>query len=311
MPSARSPKPGAMIAPGWAISSSATSASVVSSERRDRRGVLQRQARHAHRVDDALLDEVAELAGQRVQPVAGRRGQHLVDRGLAVIARVRGDPIQRLREHGTDDLAPRALVAGEREPVQSRRRPQQRRTATRDHPLGHRRLRRGQRALGAPEALLEGRLGRARRRGSRPGSRTAARSAPAGSRRRARAPRGPARHCELREPARRRPRGRRHLLDERAVVRGSRRRGARCRSARPRRPRATSPASSRRSRVPPQNAARSPRCWMRRCAEAGRAHGHGLRRSRSSCCARACRARWPRRSRTGSRSAGRAHGPPR
>ena len=30
MPSARSPKPGAMIAPGWAISSSATSASVVS-----------------------------------------------------------------------------------------------------------------------------------------------------------------------------------------------------------------------------------------------------------------------------------------
>ena len=59
-----------MIAPGWAISSSATSASVVSMQRRDRRGVLEDSRVTRTGSIDALLEQVAELAGQRVEPVA-------------------------------------------------------------------------------------------------------------------------------------------------------------------------------------------------------------------------------------------------
>ena len=99
MPSARSPKPGAMIAPGCAISSSATSASVVSSSAATDAACSKRQPRHPHRVDHALLEQVAELARQRVQPVAGGHRPHLVDRRLAVVARVGGDPVQRLAQH--------------------------------------------------------------------------------------------------------------------------------------------------------------------------------------------------------------------
>ena len=61
-----------MIAPGWAISSSATSASVVSSSAATDAACSRRQARDAHRVDHALLEQVAELAGERVEAVARR-----------------------------------------------------------------------------------------------------------------------------------------------------------------------------------------------------------------------------------------------
>ena len=71
-PSARSPKPGAMIAPGWAISSSATTASVVSSS-----AATEAAFSSVSRVTRTgsitpLVEQVAELAGQRVQAAGPR-----------------------------------------------------------------------------------------------------------------------------------------------------------------------------------------------------------------------------------------------
>ena len=58
MPSARSPKPGAMIAPGWAISSSATSASVVSSS-----AATDAACSSERRVTRLSLEHAASVAG--------------------------------------------------------------------------------------------------------------------------------------------------------------------------------------------------------------------------------------------------------
>ena len=69
-PSARSPNPGAMIAPGWAMQLLGDERLGRQQQRGDRRRVLERQPRHAHRVDHAGLEQVAELAGERVQAVA-------------------------------------------------------------------------------------------------------------------------------------------------------------------------------------------------------------------------------------------------
>ena len=72
-PSARSPKPGAMTAPGWLGDQLLGDERLRGQhQRRHRRGVLEAQARDPDRVDHALLEQVAEVAGQRVEAVARR-----------------------------------------------------------------------------------------------------------------------------------------------------------------------------------------------------------------------------------------------
>src|SRR3954463_3327982 len=77
---------------------------------RDRGGVLERRARDHRRVDDALGDEVDDLAGGRVQALALLRLAHVVDHDGALEARVLGDLAERLLERTQDDAGARALV---------------------------------------------------------------------------------------------------------------------------------------------------------------------------------------------------------
>ena len=160
-PSARSPKPGAMIAPGWADELLGDERLGREHQRGDRRGVLDRQPGDAERVDDAVGEQVAELAGERVQAVAGghRRGPGR-STACAVVAGVGRDPEQRLGEHVADDLDAAQVVALEPGVVERRARraaAPSRRPAT--MPSDDRRAGRRQRALGAPELLLELRSG--------------------------------------------------------------------------------------------------------------------------------------------------------
>ena len=115
--------PGAMIAPGWAISSSATSASVVSSSAATDAACSRRQPRHADRVDHALLEQVAELAGERVRG-RGRRASRAPGRsppGRRSRRWRRSSTAARLSTRRTIS-APRRVVALELERVERRAR---------------------------------------------------------------------------------------------------------------------------------------------------------------------------------------------
>ena len=73
MPSARSPKPGAMIAPGLPMTSSTISGLGGDQQGRDGGGALQRRAGDLERVDDAVVEHVAVFAGERVEALPERQ----------------------------------------------------------------------------------------------------------------------------------------------------------------------------------------------------------------------------------------------
>src|SRR5690242_19585530 len=77
---------------------------------RDRRGVLQRGARDHRRVDDALADEVDDLAGGRVQALALLGLADVVHDDRALEAGVLGDLTEGLLERAEDDAGAGALV---------------------------------------------------------------------------------------------------------------------------------------------------------------------------------------------------------
>src|SRR4051812_19286609 len=77
---------------------------------RDRGGVLQRRARDHRRVDDALGDEVDDLAGRRVQAQALLGLADVVDDDRALEAGVLRDLAERLLERAKDDAGAGALV---------------------------------------------------------------------------------------------------------------------------------------------------------------------------------------------------------
>src|SRR5256885_1476600 len=78
---------------------------------RDRRGVLERRARHHRRIDDAALDEILDLARVDVQALARLRRAHGVDHVRALETCVRRELTERLLERAQDDLRARPLVA--------------------------------------------------------------------------------------------------------------------------------------------------------------------------------------------------------
>ena len=129
---------------------------------RDRRGVLQRRARHHRRVDDPRLDEVLDLAAVDVQAEALLRRADLVDDDRALEARVVGELAERLLERAEDDRRTGLLVALERLEALLRRvrRVQERDAAAGDDALLERGAGRLQGVLDAVLLLLHLGLGR-------------------------------------------------------------------------------------------------------------------------------------------------------
>src|SRR5690606_28895805 len=82
---------------------------------RDRGGVGDGVAGHLHRVDDALRDEVAVLAGGGVVAVAGLQVADLGDDDVALLAGVLRDPAQRLVQRAAQRLGAGGLVARQAE----------------------------------------------------------------------------------------------------------------------------------------------------------------------------------------------------
>src|SRR5688500_13173587 len=77
----------------------------------DRRGVLERRARHLRRVDDARLHQVLVGVGQGVVTEGiALRGANLLDDDRAFTAGVRDDDADRLLDRATDDLDADLLV---------------------------------------------------------------------------------------------------------------------------------------------------------------------------------------------------------
>src|SRR3954454_20434958 len=126
---------------------------------RDRGGVLQRRARDHGRVDDALGDEVDDLAARRVQALALLRLANVVDDDRALEARVVRDLAERLLERAEDDAGAGALVILVGVGVDGARRAQERDAATGHDALLERRAGRLQGVLDAVLLLLHLRLG--------------------------------------------------------------------------------------------------------------------------------------------------------
>src|SRR3954464_3104414 len=126
---------------------------------RDRRGVLQRRARDHRRVDDALGDEVDDLAGRRVQAQALLGLADVVDDDRALEAGVVRDLAQRLLERAEHDAGAGALVVLVRVGVDRARRAQERDAAAGHDALLERRAGRLQGVLDAVLLLLHLRLG--------------------------------------------------------------------------------------------------------------------------------------------------------
>ncbi len=73
MPSARSPKPGAMMAPGLTDHALHDRGLGGDEQRGDRRRALQRRAGDLERIDHALVEHVAVFAGESVESVPERQ----------------------------------------------------------------------------------------------------------------------------------------------------------------------------------------------------------------------------------------------
>ena len=307
MPSARSPKPGAMIAPGCAMQLLGHERLGGQQQRRHRRRVLERQPRDPHRVDHALLEQVAELAG-RARSGRGPRASR---------APGRSSPARRSRRWRRSSTAARRARSG-RSPRHARSRRRARAPSS------------APRRRAATRYRRPGRLPRTSPPASPPASPRCAGSAPSTRRSDGAPTRITARFAESRairscrismsrswtarassDPQLRQPAldrlGRAAALDERALVRGGDHARAPCRSARASRRRATArpPRRSRcrrRTRRGRRDAgcagARSPgartatasasraRCWARACPSALR-----LGRSRTGSPAAAARCR--------------------
>src|SRR5947209_1924974 len=131
-------------------------------QRPDRRGVLQRRARHLERLHDTGLDHVDQLAGHRVETLAGRRVLHAVHLDAALEAGVLRDLAERLLERAQDDPHADLLVrvlGRALERLGGLDRVHQRAAAARDHAFLHRRAGRAERVLDAVLLLLELGLG--------------------------------------------------------------------------------------------------------------------------------------------------------
>src|SRR5215207_9084765 len=81
----------------------------------DRRGVLQRRARHLGRVDDALREQVAVLAGRGVQAVAVGQARDGVRDDARLETRVESDLLERRLDRDLHDVGTGRLVARELE----------------------------------------------------------------------------------------------------------------------------------------------------------------------------------------------------
>src|SRR5690606_33078395 len=102
---------------------------------RDRRRVLHGRAGDLDRVDDALGEQVAVLAGGRVEALAGGELRHLVRDDVALQAGVLGDPAGRLVQGAAHDVDAGRLVARQAEVVELLGHVDQRRTAAGDDAL--------------------------------------------------------------------------------------------------------------------------------------------------------------------------------
>ena len=129
-------------------------------EARDGGGVGQRGLGDLDRVDDAVGEQVAVLAGRGVQAVVGGQIGDLGGDDVALLTGVGGDPAQRLDKPGAHDGHTGRLVAGQAEvAVERRRGVDESRTATGDDALLDRRAGGRDGVLDAVLALLELDLG--------------------------------------------------------------------------------------------------------------------------------------------------------
>src|SRR5690606_19574539 len=111
------------------------------------------------RVDDALGEEVAVLAGGRVEALTGGQLRHLVRDDVTLQTGVLGDPAGRLDQGAAHDADAGRLVAVEAEVVEVLRDVDQRGTAAGDNALLDGGAGRGDRVLQAVLLLLELHLG--------------------------------------------------------------------------------------------------------------------------------------------------------
>src|SRR4051812_25163593 len=88
--------------------------------RRDRRRILERRSGDLRRVDDALREEVAVLAGEGIEALALRERLHLGDDDLARRAGVVGDLAGGRLERLADDVDADLLVTAELDRVEGR-----------------------------------------------------------------------------------------------------------------------------------------------------------------------------------------------
>src|SRR5437764_11189290 len=125
-------------------------------ERGDRRGVLERRARHLRRVDDTRLDEILVRVREGVvAELVVLAGAHLLEDDGALTTRVLHDHAERLLDGATDDVDADLLVGlVELEALQRLLRADERDAAAGDDPFLDSRSRRVQRVFHSRLLLL-------------------------------------------------------------------------------------------------------------------------------------------------------------
>ena len=155
MPSARSPKPGAMMAPGLTDHLLDDRRLGRDEQRGDGRRALQRRAGDLERVDHTLVEHVAVFAGERVEAVPERQVFDDLHDVVALETGVERDPAQRFGQRPAHHLGADPLVARQVQIGQRAVRLRERGATARDDARLQRGPRRGQRVLDPQHPFLE------------------------------------------------------------------------------------------------------------------------------------------------------------
>ena len=104
MPSARSPKPGAMMAPGLPTTCSTICRLRRNQQRSNRSRALESRTGDLERVDHALVEHIAVFTGQSIETVAKWQILHDLDNIVALEPAFSGDPPQRFGQRAAHHL---------------------------------------------------------------------------------------------------------------------------------------------------------------------------------------------------------------